>query len=102
MPAFLHLGVRFEDSGAPDRDAIEAVLNRAKDWFRYAPNCWIIYTGQNASWWYEKLHNIPGMEGHAGFLICEMPLNNREKRAGWLPKSVWDWINKDRTAGKHG
>jgi hypothetical protein len=41
---FLHLGIRNEGSDAPDRSAIETVLNKAKDWYRYAPNCWIIYT----------------------------------------------------------
>ncbi len=30
MRMFLHLGVRFEDSDAPDRKAIEAVLDKSE------------------------------------------------------------------------
>jgi len=95
---FLHLGVRFEDSSAPNREAIEAVLNKAKDWFRYASNCWIIYTTKDAQTWSDRLRKVPGMEGHTSFLICEMSLGRKEKRAGWLPKEAWDWIDKDRTS----
>lgn len=95
MP-FLHLGVRYEDPEAPKTKAIEEVLNRAKDWYRYAPNCWIIYTGKDAKTWGERLRRIPAMEDHASFLICEMPLEQKDKRDGWLPEAVWKWINKER------
>jgi hypothetical protein len=95
MP-FLHLGVRFEDSGAPNRSAIEEVLNKAKDWFRYTPNCWIIYTAKDADTWHRRIRDIPGMKDHTSFLICEILLSQKDKRAGWLPESVWEWINKDR------
>ncbi len=94
MP-FLHLGVYSEeDPDAPSRAAIERVLNKAKDWFRYAPNCWIIYTARDATWWSDKLRSISGMEEHAGFLIAEILLTPKEKRAGWLKESAWEWINK--------
>jgi hypothetical protein len=95
MP-FLHLGVYPEERHAPDAKAIQAVLDRAKDWFRYAPYCWLIYTTKDAQTWYERLRNIPGMEDHASFLICELPLAQKDKRAGWLPESVWAWINRAR------
>jgi len=96
MPSFLHLGVRRHDSDAPDRKAIEAVLNKAKDWIRYAPNCWIIYTGRDAKTWSDRLRKIPGMEGSTNFLICEVLLVPSDKRAGWLTDSMWEWINKVR------
>ncbi len=98
MRMFLHLGVRFEDSDAPDRKAIEAVLDKARDWFRYAPSCWIIYTSRPADWWCDRLRKIPRMEGHTSFLLCEMPLGEKEKRSGWLPQSAWEWINKERSS----
>jgi len=95
MP-FLHLAVRRQDSEAPDNKAIEAVLDKAKDWYRYAPNCWLIYTGRDAAWWYQKLSEIPGMKSDTTFLIGEMPIDQRNKRAGWLSTSTWKWIKKYR------
>jgi hypothetical protein len=90
MP-FLHLGVRSDDSEAPDRKAIEEVLNKAKNWYRYAPNCWVIYTSKDASIWSERLRAIPGMEDHAAFFICEI---NNANRSGWLTANFWDWFKK--------
>ncbi|HUA21735.1 MAG TPA: hypothetical protein VMB25_23480 [Bryobacteraceae bacterium] len=102
MP-FLHVGVYFDDDPeAPKRTAIEEVLNKAKDWFRYAPNCWLVYTARDATWWSDKLRSIPGMEDHNAFLVCQILLDERDKRAGWLKQSAWDWINKDRgTTGRY-
>ena len=94
---FLHLGVRFEGSQGPERASIETVLNGAKDWFRYAPNCWIIYTSRDADTWYDKLRSVPGMESHTSFFICEL---NTDNRAGYLKTSFWEWIDKARTKAK--
>jgi hypothetical protein len=94
MP-FLHLAVTRQDSEAPDNKAIERVLDKAKDWYRYAPNCWLIYTGRDAAWWYQKLSEIPAMESDATtFLIGEMLIDQKNKRAGWLKTSTWHWIRK--------
>jgi hypothetical protein len=93
MP-FLHLGVRFGDSESPTKKDIERVLNRAKDWFRYAPNCWLIYTHKDAETWGKRLQEIPGMEENTSFLLCELRIDNRY---GWLSDSAWNWIKKDRT-----
>lgn len=92
--AFLHLGIQFEGSQAPDRKAIETVLNKAKDWYRYAPNCWIIYTSRDADYWYEKLALVPGMKNHASLFICELDLHNR---SGWMPIKFWEWIKEQRS-----
>jgi len=99
MP-FLHLGVNFESRDAPGRKAIEEVLNKAKDWYRYAPNCWLIYTARSAKYWSEKISAIPGMEQNASFLICDVLIYEKDKRDGWLSQSAWDWINKERVSWK--
>lgn len=91
---FLHLGIRPEGSDAPDRSAIETVLNKAKDWYRYAPNCWIIYTSQDADEWYDRLKAVPGIKNHASFFLCEVKLTNR---SGWMPEKFWEWVGKDRS-----
>jgi hypothetical protein len=97
MP-FLHLGVHFEDNQAPDRKAIEEVLNKAKDWYRYAPNCWLIFTSLDADEWSRRLKKIPGMEDHTSFLVCEVLVGKQDKRAGWMRQTTWDWIKKDRSS----
>jgi hypothetical protein len=92
--SFLHLAVHFEGSQSPDRNAIELVLNRAKDWYRYTPNCWLILTSKDAETWYKRLNDdVPGMRNHTSFFICEVNIRNR---AGWIRQEVWDWIAKSR------
>ena len=93
MPrTFLHLGISSEITPA-DKSSIERRLNKARDWFRYAPNCWIVYTAQPAKVWYERLKELPEMK-EKRFFICEI---NLENRAGWLPTSAWEWLKKDRS-----
>jgi hypothetical protein len=92
MP-FLHLAIWPKGEDAPDHKAVQAVLNKARDWYRYAPNCWVIYTGRDAEWWYEKLSNIPGMKGDASFFIAELKIDNR---AGWVSPRMWRWLEQDR------
>ena len=72
---------------------IQGELDKATDWIRYAPNCWILYTTRGANSWYKRLVEIPGMEDHT-FFVCELNILNR---GGWLPKSVWEWIQKERS-----
>jgi hypothetical protein len=90
---FLHLGVYFEKPTAPDRAAIEEVLNKATDWFRYAPNCWIVYTKNSPNVWKDRLRKIPNMDDGTSFFICELNIDNR---SGWIRQTAWDWINKNR------
>jgi hypothetical protein len=85
-------GILLPPGGPSQQEEIEEKLNKAKDWLRYAPNCWLLYTSISASEWGERLRSLPTMEG-CRLLVCEVNLKNK---GGWLPKSVWDWMNKDR------
>ena len=93
MP-YLHLAVRYEDPQAPKAKAIQEVLDKAKSWYRYAPNCWIIYTKLEASEWARRLRGIPGMEDHTAFFICELDTSNN---SGWQTEDFWKWLNKERS-----
>lgn len=91
---FLHLAVNFKDK-TPTSDVlgeIEEVLNKAEDWYRYAPNCWLIYTNQTPKTWHERLKSIPWLADQR-YLILEVNLG---ERSGWLPKDTWNWLNKER------
>lgn len=94
MP-FLHLGVNFRGSDTPTKGDIEGVLDKAKSWYRYAPNCWLIYTKLSAEKWGERLLEIPGMKDNTTFFLCEIELSP-DKRYGWLAETAWKWIKRDR------
>ena len=91
---FLHLGINFKGAQPTSTmiDEVETVLNKAKDWFRYAPNCWLIYTGRDAKTWNERLKQISWMSNQ-NYLICQVEPKNK---SGWLARAAWDWINKER------
>jgi|SRR5216683_2023021 len=91
---FLHLGINFTTKG-PTAEAlgeVEAVLNKAKDWYRYAPNCWLIYSARDPKTWHERLKQIPWMSEQR-YLIVPIDLKNK---SGWLARDTWDWIKRDR------
>lgn len=90
MKTFLHLTISPCDSDL--RSLIQAKLDKATDWLRYSPECWLIYTGQPAKVWYERLTEIAGVKERILF-ICEVDLSNR---GGWIKQSAWDWIKKER------
>jgi hypothetical protein len=90
MKTFLHLTVSPSDYDL--RLLIQAKLDKAADWLRYSPECWLIYTSQPAKVWYERLTEISDIKERS-LLVCEVNLSNR---AGWIKQSVWDWIKKQR------
>lgn len=92
MKKFLHLAVSPVDDTY--RELIELKLDKAADWLRYLPNCWLLYTAQPARVWYERLSDIETAKGRNLFII-EVELSNR---AGWIKTSAWDWINKTRSS----
>ena len=94
MKKFLHLAINPVDSDY--QDLVEEALNRATDWIRYLPNCYLIYTGQPAKVWYQRLCDIDTTKDR-NFFICEVDLTNR---AGWMKTSAWKWINKDRPSAE--
>lgn len=88
----LHLGVNFRKKSptSGEIDEIQEVLNKARDWYRYAPNCWLIYTSQPPAVWKNRLREVPCM---AEVLMLIAPIDLSE-RSGWLTKDTWDWIKK--------
>ena len=91
---FLHLGVNYESGLSIERrNELEKVLSKAKDWLRYAPGCWLIYTSVSPLVWHTRLkQEVPWILGDSYLIIV---VNTKEK-SGWLRQSAWDWINKPR------
>jgi hypothetical protein len=84
---FVHLGIK--PDGEINYGALEEqALNRAANWFRYSPTCYLIYTRQSAGEWHRRIRTVPEMSRHS-FLLLGV---NIEDRQGWMPKDVWEWI----------
>ncbi len=86
---FLHVG--FNWSGPSKLDELEPVFNKAKDWLRYAPNCWILWTGLTPQVWYTRLKPFVGKDDR--LFICKLDTTVRQ---GWLEPWIWDWLKKAR------
>lgn len=75
---------------APTDSRVEDILNKATDWYRYADNCWLLYTGRDASKWYARLK--PLVTAHNGnVLIIHVDPTDRQ---GWMPRELWQWLRK--------
>jgi hypothetical protein len=90
MASFLHIAFSFK-SGRTDIERIRKTLSTARDWYRYAPNCWIVYTNRTADKWFELLK--PKLNDDDHMFICEL---NIAMRSGWLPEGAWTWLDKER------
>jgi hypothetical protein len=88
---FLHVAFSLTAKRSIPSDQIQGVLNWAKDWVRYAPNCYILYTHTDVDIWFDRLQKI--LNENDTIFIVEINIENRQ---GWVPKSVWEWIRKDR------
>jgi len=91
MAKYLHIGLNFEGR-PPKEEELEAIFNKALDWVRYAPNCWIVYTSSSPQRWYERIK--PKLHPDDGILIFEI---NKDSRTGFEQQFVWDWLDKDRS-----
>ena len=82
----LHVGINV---ASPSRvKHYERIFNKAKDWFRYAPNCYILWTTLPAARWARRLRKI--VKDKESFLVCELNFKNHQ---GWLTSESWKWIN---------
>lgn len=71
-------------------DAIENVLNVAKNWLRFDPKIWIVATNLTSQQLYDRVH--PVIDPKDDILIVAIDINDRQ---GWVVKTVIDWIEKD-------
>lgn len=86
---YLHVAINCEKRPIPEKE-LEELFSTSLDWIRYAPNCWILWTLTDSQGWYPYLKRILKNDD---FFICELKFANRQ---GWLPKRVWEWIDKER------
>ncbi len=85
---FLHISL--DPHSDVDRKALEKKFDLSMDWIRYFPNNWIIKTKIDTKKWYERIKPMLGPKDYV--FICKLDLSDRQ---GWLPKLVWEWIQKN-------
>ena len=92
MRKFLHIGINF-GTRPVDVSELNPVLNKALDWIRYAPNCWVVLTSSESDVWYRRLKTV--LHDQDSFLICELTIaNGFPAGSGFLPASWWNWFKK--------
>jgi len=74
---------------------IQKVMDRARDWFHYSRDCWIICTKKDAKTWYERLAAFAKPGGV--ILICRIDPNDRK---GFANKQLWTWLAQFQAAGR--
>ena len=90
---FLHVG--FVWKNAPKIAELEPLFNTALSWYRYAPNCWILWTNNGPDVWYSQV--IQHMTREDSVVIAEVVFDNVPKTyQGWYNKGLWDWIEERR------
>jgi len=90
MKQFLHIGFKWENP--TDSKKLKEILDKAIDWIKYAPDCWILWTSSDPDKWWARLK--PLLKEKDYVFICKLDINVRQ---GLLPEYVWEWINKDRS-----
>lgn len=85
---FLHVYIKPQDGKS--MEDVEAKLDKALDWFRYAPNIYLLYTTTNADTWKARLLELVKPDGSLFISPLDMKIHR-----GWMSKEFWEWIRKD-------
>lgn len=72
---------------------IYSALDKALDWLKISPSCWLIFTSSDSEVWFDRIRKVTEKWGD-NFLIMELNPHNKQ---GWLKSSVWDWINDHKS-----
>lgn len=91
MPFYLHITFNFH-RGENKIDELIPTFNKALEWCRYAPNCWVVWTTSPPDDWYARLK--PHLADYDHLFISALDLRNGY--TGFLPQWAWDWLAKDR------
>lgn len=86
---FLHVSFNFKSE--VNKDALKKQFDLALDWAHYMPNCWLLYTTSDPDTWYSRLKSLLSDQDHLFIVKIDKSVRN-----GWLPKWVWEWLNKQR------
>lgn len=91
-PHFYHIG--YTPAAEIDPAAVQkAVESIVLDWYRYTPNCYLVWADADATMIGGSMMTVPGMS-LAGFFVLRVDLT--AEGFGFLPNWGWEWIRKNR------
>lgn len=73
------------------QEEVEKKINLALDWFRYDNSVYVVYSTSDINKWMTRLRPIVEKDGR--LFVCEL---NHTNRNGWMNKSFWNWLRKQR------
>jgi hypothetical protein len=88
MAEFLHISFHF-DKGGSKIEELKPEFNKALDWYRYAPNCWVVWTTTNAEGWYARLK--PLLTDKDSMLVIPFEYG---PISGVASRGLWDFFKK--------
>lgn len=89
MAGFFHIYMVPKQSVT--KEQLNEKLNKALDWFRYAPNNYIVYSTSDEEKLYARFESLVKPEG--SIFICKLDITSRQ---GWINKGLWTWLKKPR------
>jgi len=66
---------------------VQDKMNLARDWFRFDPNVWIVFSTSDEGKWYARL--APLVRQNGAVFICRLDIARSQ---GWFSKELWLWI----------
>lgn len=88
MANLFHIYIRPKPS--IKQEEVEAILNKALDWFRYDRGLYILYTTTDVKIWYARLKPLATPGGR----VLILPIDWREQHYGWMGKNLWPWLKE--------
>ena len=68
---------------------VQNVLQGMANWYRIAPNLWVLHTNEPTTTWFARLQMLVTPSG----TLFISPLNPNG-RQGLMPQPFWDWVNQ--------
>jgi hypothetical protein len=87
---FFQVSIRFDD-GVPKTKELVPAFDKALDWIRFAPNCWIVWSNNSAETLYKRIKPLLSEKDHVFVVALDI-----SERQGWMSKSFWDWLKQER------
>jgi hypothetical protein len=87
---FLLFTFEFADKD-PKLEELKPIFDKATDWLRIMPHSWLVWTSGSMETWYQRVRKVVKDEDE----VFITPVEAKGSQ-GWISKSVWDWIGKER------